>query len=450
MIADQTVADLVAESTALLQQLIRNACVNDGTVASGYETRSVETIAAFLGGRGLECRRYEPKPGRGSLVVRIEGSERSAPSLHLMGHLDVVPANADAWKRDPFGGELVDGEVWGRGAIDMLSITATMAVAVRRLAASGFRPRGTLVYSAVADEEALGTWGADWLARNHWDEVKTDYLVTEVGGARFSIAGGAPKFPVAVAEKGSHWMRLRVAGTSGHGSMPYRTDNAVVKAGELVRRIASYRAPRRFSRTWRRFVEGIELPAPLRAGLVNGPLFDAALPHLPIGVARMFDAVTHTTFSPNIIRGGVKANVVPDSAEVVIDIRTMPGDGGPEVREMLRDAAGELWASVEVLEEGENDATESPSPTPLWESLERTTATLVPGGRMVPYVLSGATDARFFRRKGVTAYGYALLSGRISYDEYGLMFHGNDERVDQESLGLSAQLWERTARDLLG
>ncbi|OLC56432.1 MAG: hypothetical protein AUH85_06375, partial [Chloroflexi bacterium 13_1_40CM_4_68_4] len=303
-------ADLVGESTALLQQLIRNACVNDGTVGSGQETRSVDTIAAFLGGSGLDMRRHEPRPGRGNLVVRMEGSDRSAPSLHLMGHTDVVPANPAGWRHDPFGGELIAGEVWGRGAIDMLSITSTMAVAVRRLAASGFRPRGTLVYTAVADEEALGTWGADWLSQHTWDEVKTDYLITEGAGAGFSVAGGGPKLPVAVMEKGSHWVRLGVKGTPGHGSMPFRTDNAVVKAAEVVRRIASYRAPRRFIETWRRFVDGIELSPPLRVALLNGPLLEVALRRLPLGVARIFDASTHTTFSPNIIHGGVKANVV--------------------------------------------------------------------------------------------------------------------------------------------
>jgi acetylornithine deacetylase/succinyl-diaminopimelate desuccinylase-like protein len=442
--------ELVAESTELLQQLIRNACVNDGTVESGHEVRSVETIAAFLSGSGLECERYEPKPGRVSLVARMDGSDPNAPSLHLMGHTDVVPANAATWKRAPFGGEVVDGEVWGRGAIDMLSYTATMAVAVRRLARSGFRPRGTLLYSAVADEEAQGTWGARWLVDNRWDDVRSDYLITEVGGARFPIARGGPKIPAAVAEKGSHSVRLRVAGTPGHGSMPYASDNAVVKAGDLVRRIAAYRAPRRFTETWHRFVDGIEVPAPLRAALQNATLFDAALPRLPRGVARMFDAATHTTFSPNILRGGIKTNVIADSAEVVIDIRTMPGDEGPEVRKMLADAAGELWSSVEILEEGDNPATESPTATPLWDALQRTTAALIPGARVVPYLMFGATDARFFRRKGVTAYGYAIFSGRISYDEFSAMFHGNDERVDQESLGLSAQLYERIARDLLG
>ncbi len=152
------------ETTDLLQQLIKNECVNDGTVSSGHEIRSADTLASYLQAPGVEMKRYEPQPGRGSLVLRIEGSDPKAPSLHFMGHTDVVPVTRSGWRHDPFGAEVIDGEVWGRGAIDMLDVTASMAVAVRRLVTSGFRPKGTFIYSAVADEEALGTYGAQWLS----------------------------------------------------------------------------------------------------------------------------------------------------------------------------------------------------------------------------------------------------------------------------------------------
>jgi acetylornithine deacetylase/succinyl-diaminopimelate desuccinylase-like protein len=192
----------------------------------------------------------------------------------------------------------------------------------------------------------------------------------------------------------------------------------------------------------------MEIRQPLRAALLNGPLLDAALPRLPETIARVLDSSTHTTFSPNVITGGVKTNVVADSAEVVVDIRTMPGDSGPEVRAMLGDAAGDLWPSVEITQEGDNPSTSSPVGTPLWDVLAKVTASLVPGAGIVPYGLFGATDARFFRRKGVIAYGYGIYSA--PFDRFASMFHGNDERVDQKSLALSAQLWESTARMFLG
>ena len=442
-------ATVLDETTDLLQHLIRNACVNDGTPESGHEMKSVDTLEAYLRMPGVEMKRYEPSPGRGNLVLRIEGTDKKAPTLHLMGHMDVVPVSPSGWQRDPFGGELVDGEVWGRGAIDMLDVTASMAVAVKRLVQSGFRPKGTLIYSAMSDEEALGTWGAKWLTENAWDDVKSDYLVTEFGGARVPIGSGV-KLPIMVAEKGSQWTRLRVKGTPGHGSMPYKSDNALVKASELVTRIARYKAPLRLHETWKRFVEGVDLPAVQRMALTTAATFDAALERVPPGVDRMLYASTRTTFSPNMAHAGVKLNVIPDSAEVDVDIRIQEGDEGDGVRRMLRDAAGDLWKDVEIVEEGDNPATSSRIDTPLWDVLTKVTQRLVPNSKTIPFLVVGATDARYFRRKGVTAYGYGLMSERIPFAEFSKLFHGNNERVDQETLSLMTPLWEQTAREMLG
>ncbi|MDQ2913470.1 MAG: M20/M25/M40 family metallo-hydrolase [Chloroflexota bacterium] len=443
--------DVTAETTDVLQRLIRNSCVNEGTPESGHEVRSVDLLESYLRLPGVEMKRYEPVPGRASLVLRIEGSDPKAPSLHLMGHTDVVPVTPAGWRHDPFAAELIDGEVWGRGAVDMLDVTASMAVAVRRLLKSGFRPKGTLIYSAVADEEALGTYGAKWLTDNAWDDVKADYLVTEFGGMRIPLGEGAPKLPLIAAEKGSQWTRLRVRGTPGHGSMPYQADNALLKAAEIITRVGKYKAPLRLHDIWKKFVEGLDLPAPARLALTNPATFDVALDRGPEGTAPMFYAATRTTFSPNIAHSGLKLNVIPDSAEIDIDIRTIAGDDGPKVRDMLRQAIGdELWKDVEIMAEGDNPASESPTNTPLWDTLTKVSQKLVPGAQTVPFLIVGATDARFFRRKGVTAYGYGLMSERISFKDFSKMFHGNDERIDQESLRLSTELFEQTARAFVG
>ena len=178
---------------------------------------------------GVEIERYEPTPGRTSLVARIPGTDPTAPSLCLMGHTDVVPVSADGWRHDPFGGELIDGEVWGRGAVDMLNLTSSMAVVFRSLAERGFRPRGDLVYFAVADEEAGSAHGARWVADHHPESIRTTYLLTESGGLHTG-SPEAPQIGVTVAEKGVAWRRLRIRGTPGHGSMPFRMDNALVAA----------------------------------------------------------------------------------------------------------------------------------------------------------------------------------------------------------------------------
>lgn len=192
---------LQTESTVLLRTLIRNACVNSGEPESGQEVRTVDALEDYFAGSGLGCERYEAAPGRVSLITRLEGRDPSAPTLLLMGHTDVVPVSPAGWQRDPFGAEIDDGIVWGRGAADMLNITATMAVAMRHLALGGFRPRGTLIYLAAADEEAFGTYGVRHLMERHPEAIKTDYVVTEGGGVPVPTQSGL-KYSLAVGEKG--------------------------------------------------------------------------------------------------------------------------------------------------------------------------------------------------------------------------------------------------------
>ena len=438
------------EVVELLQQLIRNACVNDGTPESGGEDRSADVLQSYLEGSGLDLQRYEPIAGRASVVGRLEGSDPSAPSLLLMGHTDVVPVTAENWRHDPFGAEIVDGEVWGRGAVDMLNLTASMAVAVKRFAASGTRPRGTLIYLGVADEEALGTHGAKWLVDNEPEAVRADYVVTESGGYRLPLGSpSGPKLPIVVAEKGTYWCRIRVRGTPGHGSMPFRTDNALVKAAEVVRRIAEYRPDTDVHEVWRRFVDAADLPQELGDALRDPARVREFVEHGDIGLARMVYSCTHTTFAPTVVHGGVKTNVIPDTVDLEIDIRTLPGQTGPDIEAMLAEALGDLHDQVEITPISGDESGASAVDTPLFESLQRVSAKLVPGSQTIPFMLVGATDARFFRRAGAVAYGYGLFSERISFADYATMFHGDNERIDLESLRLVTELWEAVLQDFL-
>jgi acetylornithine deacetylase/succinyl-diaminopimelate desuccinylase-like protein len=436
------------EATDLLQQLIRNACVNDGTPASGQELRSVDLLQQYLGTTGLDVQRFEPQPGRASLLARIEGSDPTAPTLMLMGHTDVVPVNPDGWSRDPFSGDIVDGMVWGRGAVDMLNLTATQAVAFRRLAESGFTPRGTLVYLAVADEEALGTWGARWLVDHEWDAVATDYVLTESGGFQMPSPHG-PRLPVMVAEKGTFWSKVHVHGTPGHGSQPFGSDNALVTAAEVVRRLAEYAPEAQIGEVWRRHVEAMGYPPEIATAFLDPSAVRDFCATLPRGMGKLIHACTHTTFSPNVIHGGTKTNVIPDHVELEVDIRTLPGQTGDDIRAMLRDALGDLADAVEV-ESNDDPSTASPIDTPLWDALSRVTGRMVADSALVPFLMVGGTDNRFFRRAGAVGYGFGLFSKRLGFEDYATMFHGNDERVDVESLALSTRLWQAVAEELLG
>ena len=441
--------DNTNEVIDLLQHLIRNACVNDGTVESGHEMRSVDLLTSYLEGSGVDIERYEPAPGRASLVARIEGKRADAPTLLLMGHTDVVPVNPEGWRHDPFGGELIEGEVWGRGAVDMLNLTASMEVATKRLAETGHQPDGTLIYLAVADEEALGTWGAEHLVDHETDAVRADFVITESGGIPIPSPTGL-KLSVIVAEKGSHWCRLRVGGTPGHGSQPYRTDNALVTAAEVVRRIDSFRPETQIHEIWRKFLEGMDYGDELVGPLLDPDTFMDACDALPDAMARQFHACTHTTIAPTMVKGGSKINVIPDRVDLDLDIRTLPGQTGADVLAILNEALGDLADRVEITGGADDPSTASPIETPLWDAISRVTSKFYEGSRVVPYMTVGATDARFFRRLGIPSYGFGLFSTHLSFEDYGTMFHGDDERVDVESLRLSTEMWGALATDLLG
>ena len=449
------VSALTSETVELLQGLIRNACVNDGSPESGDEVRNADLLQGFLEGAGLETQRYESLPGRRSIVARIEGTDPDAPSLCLMGHTDVVPVSPDGWSHDPFGGELIPDptgrmEVWGRGAIDMLNLTSSMAVAFRHLARGDFRPRGDLIYFGVADEEAGGKWGAEWMFEHHPEVIDADYCLTELGGWSTVDEHGHRHVTVNVGEKGLAWRRLRITGTPGHGSMPFGADNALVKAAEIVRRLSEYRSKPQLGATWQAFVESMSFPDELRDALLDPAAVSDAIGSLPTPTARLCHALSHTTLSPNVAHGGQKTNVVPDTVDVDVDIRTVPGTTYDDVAAMLRDALGDLADHVEITDLQVGSPTESGTDNELWDTVARHARIAYPGARVTPGLVVGGTDARFYRERGRVAYGAGLYAPDLDFAEFGRRFHGHDERIDVDSLELVTQFWIGIARDLVG
>jgi acetylornithine deacetylase/succinyl-diaminopimelate desuccinylase-like protein len=442
---------LTSQTVELLQQLIRNRCVNDGSVASGQEVRNSDLLRAYLEGSGLDIEVYTPEdaPGRTSLVARIEGSDPKAPTLCLMGHTDVVPVTPETWTRDPFGGELVNGEVWGRGAVDMLNLTASQAVAMKALAKKGWRPRGSLVYLACADEEAGGLHGAGHVCKKHWDALRANYLLTENGGT-VSKHGDQLNVVVHVGEKGVAWRRLRVKGTPGHGSMPYGADNALVKAARIITRLADYRPSPYVDELWRGFVGSLDLDPGVKQALMDPVSVEESIDKLPKTLAKVLWSNTHTTFSPNMCSAGVKTNVIPNIADIEVDIRTVPGDNEDEVRRHLDKALGDLMEDVTVEKLFSKDASVSPTGTPLWDVLAKVAAAHYPGSKLLPRLIVGFTDAPYFRERGAIAYGFGLFSRALTAEAMSSRFHGNDERVDVESLALTTQAWLDTCELLLG
>ncbi|MGI9621597.1 MAG: M20/M25/M40 family metallo-hydrolase [Acidimicrobiales bacterium] len=439
MIVDKSRTNLTVD---LLQQMIRNECVNDGEVESGEEIRNSDLLETYLEGAGLDVETFEPAEGRKSMVARIEGTDPEAPALCLMGHTDVVPVSPAGWREDPFGGALIDGEVWGRGALDMLCLTSSMAVAFKHLATSSFRPKGDLVYFGVADEEAGGTWGARWIADHHWDAIACDYVLTEYGGFPAATNDGAATI-INVAEKGVGWQRLHVRGTPGHGSAPYDADNALIRAAEVIRRLSEYRPTPEMHELWKIQVESLPYSDDVKHAMLSPETVDEALDGLSDRThAKRLHACSHTTFSPNVVHGGVKTNVIPDEVFIEVDIRTLPGETQEDVHAHLRTALGDdLYERLDIEAIHDDPASSSPVDTHLWDVLADVVGEAKPSAPLQPGLIAGGTDSRFFRRRDVVAYGAGLFSPLVTQEEFAARFHGHNERVDIESLALTTQLW---------
>ncbi len=423
------------DALELMVELIQNACVNTGEPTSGGEIRSVRTLQRFLGAEGTVI---EPLPGRASVVYRHKGADPEAPVLLLIPHLDVVPAQAAQWTYDPFGGVRADGFVWGRGAVDMLNVTAAMTVVFKGLVDGSLpQPAGDVILAAVADEEAGGTWGAAELVANHWDLVACDYVLTEVAGPTIG-AEGATVIPVTVAEKGPAWRSLVATGVAGHGSQPFRRDNAVVTVSEVVSRIGMHDQPVLVTDEWRACVPHLPVPAHIREALLDADRVDAAIEEVAAQdevLARWIHACTHLTFSPNVIRGGTKTNVVPDGAGADIDIRLLPGQDADDITDHLRKVLGpDLFDRIELTPVLEMAANGSRPEGPLWEAIadasEIHTGTRTLAATLTPVT----TDARFFRERGIPAYGVGLFDDAITFPEMLGMFHGADERISESSV----------------
>jgi acetylornithine deacetylase/succinyl-diaminopimelate desuccinylase-like protein len=423
----------------LLQSLIRNKCVNDGTPGSGHERRSAETLKNFFHEYGMKVEILESQKGRASLVLRIPGSDAKAPSLAFMGHLDVVPANREQWSCDPFSGDLRGGYVWGRGAVDMLNMTAAQAVAVAELVRKKDRFAGDLVYLAVADEEASGRLGARWLVEKHWDKVKADFMITELGGFFIRNKKGLG-ITVSCGEKGIVWARLSTKGTAGHGSLPFHADNAAVKVGRAVERLARYEPRVRFSAEYLEMVNALAETKRQARGLSKAGTLGKALQALYAespGLAKFLHAAGRMTLSPNILKAGNKTNVIPDTGMIELDIRILPGQTVEDVITELKKVLGPLdeYFTIEITEYF--PANVSSIATPLWEATKEIVSPVYPTAYYIPFFIGSVTDGRFWRSRGTTVYGFSLFDEGFSIDDYAAMFHGKDERVSLKSLELS-------------
>lgn len=330
----------------------------------------------------------------------------------------------------------------------MLNLTAAMAAVFRPYLTGELDPLpGDLLYFAVADEEAGGVLGAEWLVNNHWEAVACDYQLTEVAFPPIESPQGAA-FPVSTGEKGAYWRRVHARGVPGHGSQPYGRENAVIDLGRAIAKLAEAPTPIVITEEWLAIVEVLDLGPEISAALQDPDQIDAAIEAIAAAdpeMARIAHALTHLTVSPNTVHAGVKANVIAEEGMAEIDIRSLPGQDEPEIDAHLQKALGvELYDRLTFEPVQDHPATSSPGDGLLWEAIgdgyER-----VAGTRLrFPYRFSGGTDARFFRPKGTVAYGAALFDDRLSTGEFAAIFHGHNERVSVESMHLTTDFLATT------
>jgi acetylornithine deacetylase/succinyl-diaminopimelate desuccinylase-like protein len=431
--------DLQQETTDLLQRLIRFDTVNP----PGNEREAIEFLRGYLEEAGLDCELLALDEARPNLLARLRGEE-DGPTLGFLSHVDTVLATPSEWSHDPWSGDVADGFVWGRGALDMKSQTAAEVVAATSLARSGWRPaRGELLVMCVVDEEAGGTYGAQFLTEQHPDRVRCDYLINEGGGAMFEW-DGQRYYGVCCAEKGVFRFDVVTEGVAGHASIPRMGDNALLKMAPLLQRLAE-RQPGHDV--------GVE-PRALLSTLVGdgGEDLEAAVERLrerdPF-LALLVEPTLGVSVTPTRISASEKINVIPSRAELQVDCRVPPGMGEEETLARIEEVLGTDGYRLEFHEKVVGNR--SPVESPLVEAIAAWIEEQDPGARLVPVMLPGFTDSRWFRNAFPDCLAYGFFPHRnMTMHEQMPLIHGADERVDVRDLGFAAQFFHDLPGRLLG
>lgn len=427
-----------AEVVALASDLIRIDTTNTGhPETSAGEQAAAEYVAEKLGEVGYEVTYVESgQRKRGNVIARLAGADPSRGALLVHGHLDVVPADAGEWAVHPFSGAVQDGYLWGRGAVDMKDMAAMTVAVARRYRRENIVPARDLVFAFVADEEAGSRYGAQWLVEHRPDlfEGATD-AISEVGGFSITVRDNVRAYLVETAEKGMRWLTLRVSGTAGHGSMLHR-DNAVTKLAAVVARLGEHRFPVVLTDSVRDFLSGVSELTGLEFPEDD---IENSVGKLG-GLSRMIGATLCDTANPTVFQAGYKVNVVPSVAEAVVDCRVLPGREAAFERELAEIVGPDVeyeWIS--------SPAVQTTFDGRVVDAMAEAITHEDPGARLLPYMLSGATDAKYFQRLGIRCFGFTPL--RLPTDlDFTALFHGVDERVPVDALTFGTRTLDRFLR----
>ncbi|MFE2424458.1 M20/M25/M40 family metallo-hydrolase [Streptomyces hokutonensis] len=424
------------EVVTFTSDLIRIDTTNRGG-GDCRERPAAEYAAERLAGAGLEPTLLERSKGRTNVVARIEGTDPSADALLVHGHLDVVPAQAEDWTVHPFSGEIRDGVVWGRGAVDMKNMDAMVLAVVRAWARAGVRPRRDLVIAFTADEEASAEDGSGFLADHHPGlfEGCTEGI-SESGAFTFHDGGGKEIYPIAAGERGTAWLKLTAHGRAGHGSK-VNHENAVTRLAAAITRIGEHEWPLRLTPTVRAALTELAALYGLEPDLDDIDLLLAKLGP----ASKLVEPVVRNSANPTMLNAGYKVNVIPGEAVAYVDGRCLPG-GEDEFRTTLDRLTG---PDVDWEFHHREVALQAPVDSLTYARMRAAVEEFAPEGHVVPYCMSGGTDAKQFSRLGITGYGFAPLKLPEGFD-YQALFHGVDERVPVEALHFGVRVLDRFLR----
>lgn len=436
---------LAEQAITLLQQLIRF----DTSNPPGNEMPAAQWAAGILRQNGLEPVVIETAPNRGNVIARLKGNGSAAPLL-LYSHLDVVPVEREKWSVDPFGGIIKEGYIYGRGALDMKGIGAMQLAVFLELARAKTLLNRDIIFAMTADEETSANQGIGILVEQYPELLRAQYALSEFGGFSMHIAGKT-FYPIQTAEKGTCWMRLRAHGRPGHASVPH-DDNAVIHLSRAIAKLQNAQSPMRLTKTSRGYLLALAdglgggLAARLRA------LANAGNAH-PREVEAMWNdrqlqesglrdelyAITHNTFTPTGLQAGKATNVIPAQADAVIDCRTLPGCNAEVVKGELMSMLGDAAEKVEIIVDSESEPLEFDPSTPMFDLIRKVITQADPGAIPMPYMLTGATDAKHVAKLGAQCYGFSPMKF-VPGERFSELVHGHDERVSISSLEWGAKV----------
>ena len=431
------------QAVDLLARLVRLGCVNDLTADSGGEERAADLLEEFFADLPVSIERISPHPGRTTLVVTVEGAHPhgGGTPLTLMGHTDVVPVDEAKWTRDPFGAQIEDGVMWGRGTVDMLHLTAAMAVVTRevaRRAHAGQPPARPLVFVAAADEEARGGLGVPWIGENRPEAFPWDAALSEMGGAHIRGRRGGDSVVVFVGEKGAAQRRLHIRGDAGHGSVPLGRTSAVERLAQVSAALSSARWPAATDEVWASFVRAFEFDEATDKSLIDGTYEGD---YAEFGdLAAFAHAISHVTVAQTVARSGGPINVMPSHATLELDIRTLPGIDDDDVDAAIAAALGDLAEHVTIERLLSEAATASSIDTDLYRVIEATLTQRYPGTRVVPVFFPGGSDLRVARRLGGIGYGFGAVDSGASLGQVYSQLHAHDEHIALADVRATAEV----------